>query len=67
MNATDHTNEATTDREVCDQLTQLLGSLTSGTEYPDEAACMRIVLRSGKTVDVWQSSNDGGFKWAYVR
>lgn len=53
-------------REQLETVVELLGKLASGTEYPDEQACMRIVLREGAVVDIWQSSNDPGFKWAHV-
>lgn len=52
-----------TTRNQLDTLTEILGAITSGTEYPDQQATMEIILKDRTPVTVWQSSNDPGFKW----
>ncbi|MFD4356845.1 hypothetical protein ACFWPX_30135 [Nocardia sp. NPDC058518] len=52
-----------TNTSQLDALTDLLGKITSGNQYPAEQARMEIVLNDGTPVTIWQSSNDPGFKW----
>ncbi|MEV6071981.1 hypothetical protein AB0L82_36035 [Nocardia sp. NPDC052001] len=46
-----------------DKIVLMLGAITSGTALRCDG--MSLTLRDGREVDIWESGNDGGFKWAY--
>ncbi|ASZ75047.1 hypothetical protein FDI69_gp138 [Rhodococcus phage Trina] len=52
------------DTDKLDAIVSQLSELASGTEYPDEQVNFTVVLKNGKSIDIWQSLNDGGFKWS---
>ena len=47
-----------------EQIVSMLNDLTSNTDYPEKQAIISIVLKDGRKVDIWQSSNDSVFKWS---
>lgn len=51
------------DTDKLDAIVSQLSELASGTEYPDEQVNFTVVLKNGKSIDIWQSLNDGDFKW----
>lgn len=52
------------DTDKLDAIVSQLSELASGTEYPDEQVNFTVVLKNGKSIDIWQSLNDGDFKWS---
>ena len=47
-----------------DAIVSLLNELTSNVDYTEEQTTLSIVLKDGREVDIWQSTNDCGFKWS---
>lgn len=52
-------------QQVADKLDEIVSLLAeiARPEYSDERAEMSFILADGRTVEIWQSSNNPGFKW----
>jgi hypothetical protein len=58
--------ESQLDASQLDAVTDLLNTLASPTESPLARGALSVMLRNGRTVDIWQGSNESYFKWAYT-
>lgn len=58
-----HTRE---NSDTLDKMVEILNGLISATEEPNDQPSFSITLKNGRSVIIWQSYNEFGFKWAYA-